>query len=233
MKIITILTTLMLFSPVLYGQGLLKVESGSDLSQAVDATTQFLFDDFTDGRVFYKDAGSGAGKLNYNLLTGEFQFIDPKTKDTLAIANPENVLSVVVAGRQFMPFKDSEFIELLTKADGVLLAIRRQVKAIPYGSEGAYGTVSTTSSTSSYSSFEADGKQQQLSVSSYHQLLKDSFYYLVKGSRTTLINGSKSFISVFPKSKSADIKKYIEENKVNFKNEADLIKLLAYCNQLK
>jgi hypothetical protein len=56
-------------------------------------------------------------------------------------------------------------------------------------------------------------------------------FFIEKNSKMTRITGLKSYLKVFPQFKNT-ITKYVESNKIDFKNETDLIKLTNYCIQL-
>jgi hypothetical protein len=62
------------------------VPAGVEVKEIVPANEIYQFPEFLQGLVIFKDGKSAPGKLNYNRLRAEIQFIDPKG-DTLSLAN--------------------------------------------------------------------------------------------------------------------------------------------------
>ncbi len=231
-KIIAILTFLFSGSLLQAQQQTIDVKSGDDLTEVTPKEMQYIFDDFTNGTVSFKDGTSGSGKLNYNTLLEEMQFIEQGTNNILALANLENIVSVTIAGRQFIPNRvRREFVEVLI-SENVGLAIKYKGSAISLGKEGAYGSIGTTSAMTSYSSVTSDQSTTNLSVKEKVAVKLSSTCYLVKGGKFTTIKGAKTFLAAYPKDKAESISKYIHDNNVNFKSKESLIRLTEYCNGL-
>ena len=209
----------------------IEANSGDTLNYLVSQDVQYAFDEFCEGTVFFKSGTTTKAKLNYSYLVNGMQFIDEKTGEMLTLNNVPDVSLVLIASRLFVPAGGSEFMELLTKGD-VRLAVNRRAKALSLGRTGAYGMVNTTSSITSYSDSELDGQMKSLNVKDNIKITTDRLYYLYKDGGKTLVKGVKSYLKVYPKEKGTEIERYVSANKVDFKKEADLIKLTEYCNQL-
>ena len=209
-----------------------KVESGANLEELVSPVQQYLFQDFEDCMVMYNDSSWSRGKMNYNLVVGEMQFFMPKSKEILALSNIEDVASITIAGRVFVPLpKGKEFMEIIVKGINSL-AVKRRTVVTPYGKQGAYGTINSTSSVESISAMSYDGRRQDLSVSDYSLIeLKTVFYLVIKEKKQQIV-GKKTILNAYPKEIRTQIFQFITENKINLKNETDLIKLIKYCNKL-
>ena len=210
---------------------IVEAASGEDLTKIVSAQFQFLFPEFTDGDVFFAGSPKGSGKLNYNMLLGEMQFME---KDrVLALANVKDVTVVNIDNRKFYPFSGGkEFTEEIMTADKVKLHVRRKGNATQHSKKGAYGTSSSTSSITSYSSLYSDNQQYNLAVVENTLITLNNFYYLVgSNNKYVLIKNSKAFTKLFPAYR-AQIDAFVKEHKTRFNNEADLKALLDYCSKL-
>jgi len=208
---------------------IVEAASGEDLTTKVSTQFQYLFPDFTNGEVFYK-GHNGSGKLNYNMLLGEMQFVE--NQQVLALANVEDVIVVTINGRNFYPFKGGEFAEELGSAGQVQLRVRYKGNAAQHSKKGAYGTSSSTSSITSYSSISSDNRQYELTVTEKVLVTVNYFYYLVTSNgKYTLIQNVKAFTKLFPAYRN-QIEAFAKEHKTRFNNGDDLKALLKYCGEL-
>ena len=209
-----------------------KIESGTNLEQFTSSLQQYLFQEFEDCIVMYNDSSFSRGKMNYNLVVGEMQFLVPNSEQVLALSNIGDIATVTIAGRVFVPFsKGGEFLEILVDGTSAL-AIKRRTVATPYGKEGAYGTISSTTSIESINAVSYDGKQQNISVSDYKLIESKTLFYIVANGKKLQIAGKKTILNSYPKNFHTRIDQFITANKINLRNEADLVKLIKYCNIL-
>ena len=201
-----------------------------DLSEKVSIHIQYLFPEFSDGEVYFKDAPKGGGALNYNMLVGEMQFMHNDAVMTLA--NVRDVSMVTINNRHFYPFNNSEFAEELWTTDKVRLRVRRKGSAVNYAQKGAFGTSSSTSSITTYNSIGTDGRQFDLSIKADVLVSLKYFYYLVgSNGKYTQIKNVKTFTKQFPAHRT-QIEAFVKEHNIRFDRENDLKALLAYCSGL-
>jgi len=208
---------------------IVEATSGEDLSQKASAQIQFLFPEFTNGDVYY-NGYKGNGKLNYNMLLGEMQFLE--NNQVLALANVKDVMVVNINNRKFYPFNDKEFTEELMSTGNHQLRVRRKGNAAQYSKKGAYGTTSSTSSITSYSSIVSDGRQYNLSVQDEVLISLNCYYYLVgTNGKYVQIKNIKAFVKQFPAYRT-QIEVFVKNNYIRFDHEDDLKVLLGFCSKL-
>ncbi len=205
--------------------------SGEDLAKKVSYHIQYLFPEFTDGNVYYTGQPRGAGKMNYNMLLGEMQFIDTD-RTVYSLSNVQDVIMVTIDNHKFYPFNDKEFVEELLTTDKIQLQVRRKGKTIPRSKEGAYGIQTSTSSVTTYNSVNLNDQTHQLTVKENVMITVDNFYYLVSvNNKRILVKNQKTFTKLFPLNK-AQIETYIKEHNIRFDDENDLKNLVEYCSKL-
>ena len=224
---------LLLFFPVCLSaqkREIVEAASGEDLSQKVSTQLQYLFPEFTNGAVYYLGAQNGSGKLNYNMLLGEMQFLE--NNEVRALSNVKNVIVVSIDKRKFYPFNETEFVEELLSTDRGQLLVRRKGNVAPHSKKGAYGSSSSTSSITSYSSISSDNRQYDLSVFE-DVLISVNYFYYIKGSngKYILIRNQKTFMKQFS-GHNAQIEAFVKEHNIRFDKEDDLKALLEYCSKL-
>ena len=214
-------------------QEIKKIEAGQNLEQYVSSELLYIFEDFEDGAIVYNNGAGSRGKLNYNLLIGEMQFIDPVTNEILSLANVREVSAVSIAKRFFVPFHiyNGEFMEVLAEGTN-WLAVKRKTIAIPYGKEGPYGAVFANSSIESVQNISHSGMQYNIPVSNYQSISSQKLYYLVYNGKETLVKNEKSILNTYPRSQRPIIEQFIKDNNIDTKEEADLVRLIHFCNQL-
>ena len=201
---------------------IIETASGEDLSQKVSGQMQFLFSDFTNGDVHYKKY-KGSGKLNYNMLLGEMQFME--NGQVMALANVKDVVVVNINNRKFYPYNDKEFTEELLSSGKYQLRVRRRGNVAQYSKKGAYGMDSSTSAISSYSSINSDNRQYNLTVEEKVLVSLNHLYYLVGANgKYVLIKNVKTFTKQFPTQRS-QIEAFVKEHQTRFDNEDDLMAL--------
>ena len=224
---------LLLLMPVIFRANaqereIIEAVSGEDLNKRVKQHMQYLFPEFSDGFVYLKGMRS-AGKLNYNMLVGEMQFIDNENQ-VLAL-NTDDVQMVNIDNRKFYPFNKMEFVEELLVAGNLQLQIRRKGNVASHSKKGAYGMSSSTSAITSYNSIQGADRTHNLSVIENVMISLNKFYYLVIDNKRFLIKNQKTFTKQFSQHKT-QIEAFVKDQNISFDNEDDLITLVKYCNTL-
>ncbi|MDR2231701.1 MAG: hypothetical protein LBE56_01105 [Tannerella sp.] len=205
----------------------IEASTSEDITNKVSEQIQYLFPEFTDGVVLFKNAPKSGGKLNYNMLVGEMQFLE--NNNEVMTFDVGDVASVTINGRTFYPYKGNEYAEELLSTDVGELRVRRKGNVAPYAKKGAYGTSSSASSITSYSSVTSGGQQYGLTVANDVLISVRYFYYLVgSNGKYAQITNVKSFTKQFPAYR-AQIEAFVKENNTRFDKEDDLKKLLLYC----
>jgi len=208
---------------------IVEATSGEDLTGKVSNQMQYIFPEFTYGEVFYKGY-KGNGKINYNMLLGEMQFLE--NDQVMALANVKDVVVLNIGNRRFYPFNDKEFTEELISTGKFQLRVRRRGNVAQHSKKGAYGMDSSTSAITSYSSISSDNRQYNLNVQEKVLISVNYFYYLVgTNGKYILIKNVKTFTKQFPTFR-AQIEAFAKERRTQFNNGEDLKALLEYCSNL-
>ena len=208
---------------------IVEAKYGEDLSIKVSNQMQYLFPEFTNGDVYY-NGYNGKGRLNYNMLLGEMQFIE--NDQIMTLTNTKNVIVLNIDNRKFYPFNDKEFTEELLSTGKHQLRVRRKATASPHSKKGAYGTESSISSSSNVSYSTLHSGMYNLDVEEKLVISLNYYYYLVgKNGKYALIKNIKPFTKQFPAFR-AQIKEFVNENRTRFNNEDDLKALLEFCSKL-
>ena len=64
-------------------------------------TSSFLFDDFQEAVVYFKNGSQFREKMNYNILANKFYFVDRVDNKVKALSNPQDIQVIKFGNRVF------------------------------------------------------------------------------------------------------------------------------------
>jgi hypothetical protein len=231
MKLIALTITIFI-AHVLPAQRPVKIliPAGSNLSDVITPTLEFLNKDFKPGRLTFKDNTHNDTKLNYNMLNGEIMFINPGG-DTLAIAKEQmlNINRVIIDTASFM--YDKGYLQIVLENKEGSLAKKQQYRVLSKEKIGGYNMPSSTSSIDSYTRFE-DGRNNphSLTVRENITLQLKTDYYIGDQYNLHILVNKKNLEKIFFK-KRDQLETYLKQHTVDFKNEDDLKALFIYLTE--
>ena len=205
------------------------IYSLNGLFAQVEDMSAFLFPQFKDGVVFYRDGRQFGVPLNYNLVIGQFIFID-KSDDNQKkeFSDPGLIVAIEVDGHTFLPPSEgaTEIIQSEPPFYVSYTGTVRREKGV------AYGGKTQTASVDSYSQIRgvgqlggADGTMKSLAA-----INKE---YKVKiGKKNKRFSNEKQFLKLFPRQKEA-LTNYLKEKQVDFDNIRQVLELYNYARDLK
>jgi hypothetical protein len=200
------------------------VPAGVDVKEIVPQKEIFQYPNFIQGVVVFRDGTSAPGKLNYNMLVAELQFIDPKG-DTLSLANEATILIALIGKDTF--YYSQGYVKQLTSGKHLKIGERTAFKEF-INKPGAYGLSSATTATNNVSDL-LNRRSQQLNVSQEIVLVKNT-NYLLGDKFNWFVLADKNTVLRFLPDKKFEIEDFIDKNKTNFNNGEDLVKLAKFIN---
>lgn len=193
---------------------------------------EFMYPGYLDGMVHFKDNSNGEAKMNYNLMTNQIYFLNPKG-DTLIIAHPETSSEITI-GQDTFYFHQKGFVQKYTHNENTInLYVRPTMKYIGKEKRGAYGTYSGATAANSLSTFSTDNQ-----VTTYLALDENLLYekgeefYLCDTLNNLFPANKSSLYAAFPQYVSL-IKAFLKNNKIDFYKKDNLLFLLDYIQSLK
>ena len=197
-------------------------------AKSIKPELQLLFPDYQSGRVILKNLPDVKCQLNYNFLLDEILFIDVNG-NKMALANQNDVLQVFIGNRLFIPSAKGYF-EVIE--NGVVSLIYKwNCNIIEKGKEGALGVKTDAPSVVQMNQISFDAKTWKLDVDKEALVTVEVIPFLKAKSKLIQVKGAKDFYKAFP-GRTPQMKTYILRNPVDFKKEADLRRLIKYCNTL-
>ena len=213
------LLAVLLFLTVMFGK----------LDAQVNPVYQFLFDDYQETLILYKDGRQFTAPVNFDLLEGHFLFIDAKDKQPKQFANPEMIALLRMGSRCFL-LGEGEAVEVLQAESLFQVAysgnLRQAPKSISYGGSTQTAAVDTYAG---YSGGGALGSKQQ----SRHKMVVgiNKNYKCEIGSKTRRFYDQKTFLKAFPKERRMQVEEYISQHEIDFGNVQQVYELYRHIQK--
>ena len=211
---------ILFFSSNLYSP--LKAQTTPDGS-----ALQFLFHDFSLGKVRMKNDNLQSVMLNYNTVSEKMVF--EKGGNLYDMVNIEMIDTVFVQESKFVPV-GKVFYEVLLIAP-ISLFIQHKGKLLSPGTPAAYGGTSQVSSTTRLTSVQLSSGYYNLKLPKDYIVKTDRVYWIRKDNIMFSYTNERQFIKIFP-DKVKEIKEFIKKQKIKFDMLQDQIRLTEHCNEL-
>lgn len=192
----------------------------------------YLFPEFTNGTVYFRNGTRCRARLNYHLGDGHMRFLSPSS-DTLLFTGKYLIDFVQIAERRFILTDDHSDMELMGIPGRVALAARTRPE--PVGNSQSH-------SGQHYSASEGDrppalmvsnhgGNFQWENNASGHRWPMRTTYFLIDQNRIVHPASRRAFMAVYARHKR-QLALYLRERRTDFGNLDDLQVLLDFCNTL-
>lgn len=182
---------------------------------------QYVFDAFTPGTIKMKSGETYKQNLNYNIITNEMIF-DNNGKYA-AIDSPENVDTVYIGDRKFVPL-NKKFYEVLATGPMPLLEQFTATVSEP-GTSIGYGSTTNAGAASSYQSLIRDGGAYGLKLPDGYTVIPKNDFFILKDGNLERAGSQKQLSKIFPDKKDK-IKDFVKKNNTNFSKREDMAALV-------
>lgn len=213
-----------------HAQKQIRVKSDTDINRAIPMSDRYRYPQFMAGSVVYRNGVSGGGRLNYNRLLGEMQFIDNKG-DTLALADEQNVAHVMIGPTRYYVNSGKGCLETISEHGPLKLARQTVFKSMRSEKKVAYGQSSGASSVATVQPYSNNSSVHRIEATGDQMVKEETTYFMIDQNERFHLLNKNTLYKVFPKHKKA-IEAYLNEQSIQFSQEADLQKLLQFCSEL-
>ena len=185
----------------------------------------YVFSSFTEGTVMLRSGEQSTQQLNYNLVTKEMIFDQAGTY--LAIAHPEEVDTVMIQGRRFVPVNHA-FYECLGGAVYPFF-VEHTCTIREQGASTGFGNTNTTAATS-IKSLQTDGGAYKLKLPDQFQVIPGHTFYILRDGKYNRVANEQQLAKIFPKQKQV-IRDWVKKNHTVFSKQADMVSLIMALQQ--
>jgi len=194
----------------------------------------YIYEDFSQGMVIFKDGKANKSSVNIHLNAGELQYLEG---DRIMTATLDDVDCAVMNDVKYV-VADNKMMQVILENEQhtafVLNCVLADLDAL-YSVQGAYGSNTNTQAVRSQVSVDLGG----LGVSSHAKLLaekkedggklittKEKKY--IKVGNTVAPAYQKDIENAFGLSGNQEWKSFLKTEKIKFRKEADLLKVAQY-----
>lgn len=202
------------------------VKAGTSVKDYFPVSERYLYPNFTNGKVKFKNQIITPSKFNYNLLSGEMEFI--QSKDTLFFPSKKEVDLIVVARDTF--YYHDAYLQLI-RSGSLSVFIRRSMDIKNILKQGAMGTVNRSAASESYD-FVLTGHISIDLKPVDDMVLQRKDEYLYSTSADEFMHFNKKNIIRSRPGKENDIRNFLKSNTVDWESRDDLLKLADFVNNL-
>lgn len=200
---------------------------GATINEVLPTEKIYQHPQFSLGQVLYRNGTETEALLNYNILSGNVQFIGPGN-DTMDISQDllPTIKKITINAHDYV-YQQNYFEQVEENSFGKLL--RRQVYIIANREKmGAYNQYTSTSAISSFNNLtdRTGGFSRSLKSNEKITLALRCEYFFGDRNDNLLPATKKNLFRTFP-SKKAQIEDYLKQHKVDFQDIEDLRKLFS------
>lgn len=204
------------------------IKGETTLESVLPPEMMFAFKEYIDAEIHLKNGTFTTTKININLFTNDIFFMNGSNQ-VMVLGKPADIRKIIIGKDTWIPV-DGVFGEIIHTKDTFSLVRVKQTKCNDIRKESGFGGTTSTGSVKSVTSFSQDNTTHvALSVGEYDFETTVS-YFISTGSKIANAD-SRGFKKIFP-DKKKEIDLYLKENKVNFKNEDDMISFLQVSMDL-
>lgn len=219
MKKITLLVCLAALLMAISGQGRAQV------TYEKKVLNTNLFNEFVNGTVLMKDGRVEASLLNYD--TENQTIVFKQGEQVMILTGLESVDTVMLENRRFVHLED-KFYEVVPGQQPINLFVSYTNKKTPVISSPDHTGVSkqavSTANNNVAGAYLSRPNQLNYTVSIFNH------FWIKRENSLHKADNEKQLLKVIPSKYAPAVKNYIKENSVNFDSQADMSKLLTFCN---
>ena len=186
----------------------------------------YLFDHFIKGTVLSKSGAVDEAPLNYNADDQSIVFL--RDEQTFILTNLEAIDTIYIQNRKFVA-ADNIFYEVLTDLSEISLLVTYHSKTRPLTAISNHDSTTRKAGNDVSNAVTDVYVTRPFNGDNLVEIQKR--YWLGQGNSKYKANTQKQFIKVFSPNESA-LKQYIKESNINFSSSDDLVKLVAFGNNL-
>lgn len=215
--------------------GIYEVAEASATRYAPTTKWPYLYEEFQNGTVFFSsDQKTKQMRLNVHLQNCTLHYLDG---DKVLQSNPRDIEMVQIGKDQFV-YMNGELVRIV-KADkevSIVKLVKADMAALSKGTSGAYGMGTEVSAVNQLTSIQLGGvsnlshTQMKLERSDGKDLPLINEYFFIFGDK--IVEATRKDVE---KSLGEDgktkLKVFVKQNKIKWKDEVSLIKLLEFFQQ--
>lgn len=199
------------------------IQGGSELWNNF-SREMFLYADFKQALIEYKDGQQFRHPVNYNRVLKTVQFIN-ENGDTLAIAKEEAIKHIIVDSTQFI--YNPQCLQSVAINNKISIYKHEEMRIADIRRKGLYDIPNSTSAMESINQVYTWMNAYNLDVNELLLISKTTTFYVQAKDGSMLPASRKNILSLHPEHKRA-ISDYLDNHRINFSNQQHLARLAGH-----
>ncbi|MDL2231536.1 hypothetical protein LJB85_02225 [Porphyromonadaceae bacterium OttesenSCG-928-L07] len=199
-------------------------------AQEVTTMWPYVYADFVNGTVYYKDGAKLETPMNIHLYRSTLHYLEG---DIIREADSDEVLVLDISGDKYYSFKGQMLKVLAGNENSFLAELTLADLNTILETEGAYGSSSNTQSTRNLSSIEVGGitvnrhMEVKMNKEDGELLAVIKKYYIVADGEIYLAT-RKGIESKLPENRKQEFKTFVKDNRITWNDTKSLAKFLHF-----
>jgi hypothetical protein len=202
------------------------VKAGESVQNVIPFQKRYLYPEFTPGKVNFSKGSISTAKFNYNIITGEMEYLH--SKDTMIIANPMDLKLIEITGDTF--YFENGYLQLI-RSGKTKVCLKQYYQLKDVVKKDSYGNASTGAAIDSYSTLLTAGHSYKLILNQDRIFEKIQKYYIATPDEGFVLFTKKKVLQLYPHNKEV-IQDYLKKKKVDFESGDDLMRLTDFLETL-
>lgn len=188
-------------------------------------TSRFLFDEYIESLIFYKDGRQFTAPVNYDLIAGCFLFIDATDNEVKEFTYPDLISFLKIGNRSFL-IGPNEAIEIVQ--NNPLFHVHYIGKTRRAPKKTSYGGTTQTAAVDSYSSLSGNGLIGGKQTDDRILIGIHKNYEIEIKKKRRFFYHKQSLIKLLPKEEREKWNTYIENQSIDFQSEQQVLQLYLH-----
>ncbi len=172
-----------------------------------------------------KNKAKTLAKLNYDTANKKMMYL--QDNDEMILLNYNQVDTVYIADKKFIPLP-AMYLEVVQTPKGEIF-IDWTLKNKYRGNRGAYGQI-TQNKVETINTAHWTNNEYKIQTAEVFERENANVYWIYIDDKPVRCRNEKDLLKYFPNRKE-EIKVFVKNEKLNFKNPADAIKIIGFCLQ--
>lgn len=203
---------------------IVRIKAGQDPATSYSQNGFYMFPYFSEGVAVFKKGEKITARFNYHILNDEIQFIS-LNGDTLALADPFSIKYITIDSSLF--YYSEGYLEVILINENIMLARKLKLNTTTE-KIGAYGQTSPSGSIRTPNRVIMGNTGKDLTINQDLIIQKEYTYFWLDKYTTVLKANKSNLLKLLAPDKKSSIEEYLKKNKIDFRKESDLKKLLQF-----
>lgn len=205
---------------------------GINVVSGQQKSSTYLWDEFKDGILIFKDNSRQEGYVNYHYGLNKLVFLTDKNSTDGYVLSKDMGLAAVSSGTTMFYFDDNDYVwEIIHQSPVIKLTHRG--KYSDTGISTGYGNSTSTMGTQ-VTSLNSGGSMHSLIADNRYKITGvEKLFRIIKDDKERQFANFKQLANAYPKQYRKTIEEYAKDNNLSIKNIEDVLAVVEFAESLE